>query len=191
MGNGFGFTETAIEGLFVISPFHTEDLRGAFTKDYSKEVFEQNGIAHDLVEVFYTRSHQGVIRALHFQRVKQQAKLVRCVYGKIFDVVVDLRTKSSTFKTWLSFTLSGINQQEILVPAGCAHGYLVLEESVVSYKCAEKFYGDYDDGILWHDKDLGIEWPLHLIGGKDRVILSEKDLHLPTFSQFMKEHGGF
>ena len=79
-----------------------------------------------------------------------------------------------------------------MVPAGCAHGYLVLEESVVSYKCAEKFYGEYDGGILWDDPDIGISWPLEKIGGREKVILSEKDRNLPSFAQFIvEEQGGF
>ena len=138
----FAFAETEIEGLIEVTPFNADDVRGCFTKDYSKEVFEQNNIKYDLAEIFYTTSHKGVIRALHFQRVKQQPKLVRCIYGHVFDVVVDLRKDSKTFKKWLSFDLTGDNKKEILIPAGCAHGYLVLEHSIVSYKCAEKFYGE-------------------------------------------------
>ena len=87
----FEFQETDIKGLIEVTPFNADDIRGCFTKDYSKEVFEANGIRHDLMEVFYTTSHKGVIRALHFQRVKQQPKLVRCIAGHVYDVVVDLR----------------------------------------------------------------------------------------------------
>lgn len=187
----FEFRETEIEGLYEITPFDAEDIRGCFTKDYSKEVFEANGIRHDLAEVFYTTSHRGVVRALHFQREKQQPKLVRCICGHVWDVVVDLRKDSPTFRKWLAFDLVGDNRKEILVPAGCAHGYLVLEESIVSYKCAEKFYGEYDDGILWNDPDLAVAWPLDLVGGADKVILSDKDLGLQTFAQFMDRYGGF
>ena len=121
----FEFKETKIAGLMEITPFNADDVRGSFTKDYSKEVFEQNGISHDLQEVFYTTSHKGVIRALHFQREKQQPKLVRCIIGHVFDVVVDMRKDSPTFKEWVGFDLLGDRQKEILVPAGCAHGYLV------------------------------------------------------------------
>ncbi len=187
----FEFRETEIEGLYEITPFDAEDIRGCFTKDYSKEVFEANGICHDLAEVFYTTSHRGVVRALHFQREKQQPKLVRCICGHVWDVVVDLRKDSPTFRKWLAFDLVGDNRKEILVPAGCAHGYLVLEESIVSYKCAEKFYGEYDDGILWNDPDLAVAWPLDLVGGAGKVILSDKDLGLQTFAQFMDRYGGF
>lgn len=181
------FKETEIKGLFEISPFNADDVRGSFTKDYSKEVFEANGITHDLAEVFYTTSHKGVIRALHFQRVHQQPKLVRCIWGHVWDVVVDLRKDSPTFKKWLAFDLIGEKHNEILVPAGCAHGYLVLEDSIVSYKCGEKFYGEYDDGVMWNDPDLGVAWPLEKIGGIEKLILADKDKNLQSFAEYMEK----
>jgi dTDP-4-dehydrorhamnose 3,5-epimerase len=187
----FEFMHTQLEGLIKITPFNADDVRGCFTKDYSKEMFEQNGIKHDLQEVFYTTSYKGVIRALHFQREKQQPKLVRCIYGHVYDVVVDLRKDSTAFKKWLGFDLIGEQHNEILVPAGCAHGYLVLEPSIVSYKCSEKFYGEYDDGIIWNDKDINIKWPLEKIGGIEKLILAEKDKNLQSFNDFIKKYGGF
>ena len=187
----FEFRKTEISGLIEVTPFNADDVRGCFTKDYSKEAFEQNGIRHDLAEVFYTTSYKGVIRALHFQRVMQQPKLVRCIWGHVWDVVVDLRKDSPTFKKWLAFDLIGEKHNEILVPAGCAHGYLVLEDSIVSYKCGEKFYGEYDDGILWDDPDLAVQWPLELVGGRDKVILADKDKNLQSFRAFMDTYGGF
>ena len=191
MNTKFNFEKTEIEGLIKVIPFNAEGVRGRFTKDYSKEVFEANGISHNLAEVFYTTSHKGVIRALHFQRVKQQPKLVRCICGHVWDVVVDLRKDSPTFKKWLAFDLTGENNVEVLVPAGCAHGYLVLEHSVVSYKCAEKFYGEYDDGIMWNDPDIGVEWPLDKIGGEQNLILAEKDKNLQSFAQLMENYDKF
>lgn len=187
----FEFKTTVIPGLVEVTPFNADDVRGSFTKDYSKEVFEANGIRHDLAEVFYTTSHRGVVRALHFQREKQQPKLVRCIWGHVWDVVVDLRRGSPAFRTWRAFDLTGANRREILVPAGCAHGYLVLEESVVSYKCAERFYGEYDDGIRWDDPDIAVAWPLEKVGGAANVILAEKDRNLQSFAQFMERYGGF
>jgi len=187
----WNFQKTKIDGLIEVTPFNADDIRGCLTKDYSKEVFEANGIHYDLAEVFYTTSYKGVIRALHFQRVKQQPKLVRCIWGHVWDVVVDLRKDSLTFKKWLTIDLVGRKYNEILLPAGCAHGYLALEDSIVSYKCGEKFYGEYDDGILWNDPDLGVAWPLELIGGKENLILADKDKNLQTFRQFMKVYGGF
>ena len=187
----FEFKETAIKGLIEVTPFNADDVRGCFTKDYSKEVFEANGIKHDLQEVFYTTSHKGVIRALHFQREKQQPKLVRCISGHVYDVVVDMREKSSTFKQWLGFDLIGEKHNEILVPAGCAHGYLVLEPSIVSYKCSEKFYGEFDGGIKWDDPDINVKWPLDKIGGRENMILADKDKELPTFMEFVEQYGAF
>lgn len=187
----FEFHETEIPGLIEVTPFNADDIRGCFTKDYSKEVFEANGITHDLAEVFYTTSYKGVIRALHFQRVKQQPKLVRCIHGHVWDVVVDLRKDSPSFKKWLAFDLTGENHKEVLIPAGCAHGYLVLEDSIVSYKCGEKFYGEYDDGIMWNDPDIGVQWPLELIGGEKKLILAEKDKNLQSFAQLMEKYSEF
>ena len=187
----FDFEETEIPGLIKVTPFNADDVRGCFTKDYSKEVFEANGIQHDLMEVFYTTSYKGVIRALHFQREKQQPKLVRFISGHVYDVVVDLRKDSPTFKKWLGFDLIGTKHNELLVPAGCAHGYLVLEDSIVSYKCSEKFYGEYDDGIMWNDKDIAVEWPLEKIGGESNMIVADKDKNLQTFKEFMERYGGF
>ncbi|WP_302481377.1 dTDP-4-dehydrorhamnose 3,5-epimerase [uncultured Dialister sp.] len=187
----FEFHETMISGLIEVTPFNADDIRGCFTKDYSKEVFEQNGIHYDLAEIFYTTSHKGVIRALHFQRVKQQPKLVRCIYGHVYDVVVDLRKDSPSFKKWLGFDLIGEKHNEILVPAGCAHGYLVLEPSIVSYKCSEKFYGEYDGGIKWNDPDINVKWPLEKIGGIENLILADKDKNLPTWAEFEKQFGAF
>ena len=187
----FEFHETMISGLIEVTPFNADDIRGCFTKDYSKEVFEQNGIHYDLAEIFYTTSHKGVIRALHFQRVKQQPKLVRCIYGHVYDVVVDLRKDSPSFKKWLGFDLIGEKHNEILVPAGCAHGYLVLEPSIVSYKCSEKFYGEYDGGIKWNDPDINVKWRLEKIGGIENLILADKDKNLPTWAEFEKQFGAF
>lgn len=181
----FAFEELPLKGAYLVTPFYAPDIRGGFVKDYSFETFAQNGINYELKEVFYTISHKGVIRALHFQRVKQQPKLVRCISGHVYDVIVDLRKDAPTFKQWLGFDLTGENMKEILVPAGFAHGYLVLEESIVSYKCAEKFCGDYDGGIMWNDPAIGVKWPLEKLGNVP-VILADKDKNLMNFDTFMK-----
>lgn len=186
----FEFHETEISGLFEITPFNADDVRGCFTKDYSREIFLSHGINHELAEVFYTTSKKGVLRGLHFQREKQQAKLVRCISGHVYDVVVDLRANSPTFKRWLGFELFGANCTEILVPGGCAHGYLVLEDSVVSYKCSEKFYGEYDDGIVWNDPIIAVDWQIDRIAGPDNLIVSDKDKNLQSFDEFITKYGG-
>ena len=187
----WNFEELEMKGAYLVTPFFADDVRGGFLKDYSREEFAKNGIDYVLAEVFYTISHKGVVRAMHFQRVMQQPKLVRCVHGKVYDVIIDLRKDSPTFKKWQGFFLSGDNMKELLIPAGFGHGYLVLEESIVSYKCAEKFYGEYDGGIKYDDPDMGIDWPFDLIGGKDRVILADKDKQLPSFREFMDNYSAF
>lgn len=187
----WNFEKLDLEGAYKITPFFADDIRGGFLKDYSKEVFEQNGINYDLKEVFYTISHRGVIRAMHFQKVMQQPKLVRCVSGKVYDVIIDLRKESPTFGKWKGFYLTGDNMVELLVPAGFGHGYLVIEDSIVSYKCAEKFYGEYDSGIRYDDPDMGIVWPYDEIGGKDKIINSVKDDNLQSFNDFVANYGNF
>lgn len=191
MAQKWSFQETEIAGLLEITPFNAEDVRGCFIKDYSKEVFEANGVQHDVLEVFYTTSRKGTIRGLHFQRVKHQSKLVRCIWGHVWDVVIDLRTTSPTFKKWLVFDLVGERHNEILVPTGCAHGFLALRDSIVSYKCDEKFYSEYDDGVRWDDPDIGVDWPVELVGGREKIILSDKDKNLQSFTHFMDAYGGF
>jgi len=149
-------------------------------------MFKANGIEHELKEVFYTISKRGVIRAMHFQLVKQQAKLVRCISGHVYDVIADLRPDSSTFGQWRGFHLTGDNQVELYIPQYFGHGYLVIEDSVVSYKCGEVFYGEGDSGIMYNDPDLAIEWPMELIGGEENMIISEKDTHLMSLKDYKK-----
>lgn len=177
----FSFENTDLEGLILIKPFVAYDDRGYLIKDYSKDMFIKNNIDLDLKEVFYTNSKKGTIRALHFQSVYEQSKLVRCVFGKVYDVVVDLRKDSKTFGKYQSFYLSEENKYQLLIPKGFGHGYLVLEDSIVSYKCDEKFYGEYDDGILYNDIDLGIDWPINLV---ENIIISDKDKNLQTFKEY-------
>ncbi len=183
----FEFKELELKGAYLIKPFYATDERGGFIKDYNIDMFKNNGIDHELKEVFYTISKRGVIRAIHFQEVKEQAKLVRCVSGHVYDVICDLRPESPTFKKWLGFDLTGDNRYSLYVPEHFGHGYLVLEDSVVSYKCGEVFYGEYDTGIMWNDKTLDIKWPLEKIGGEDKLIISEKDKNLTKFEEYFKD----
>lgn len=180
----FEFNELDLKGAFLIRPFFSEDNRGGLIKDYNVDVFKNAGIKHDLKEVFYTLSKKGVIRAIHFQEVKQQAKLVRCIKGHVYDVIVDLRKDSKTYGQWRGFHLSEENMDSLLVPENFGHGYLVIEDSIVSYKCAEVFYGEGDSGIMWNDSDIDIVWPFELIDGIENMIISEKDMNLQSFKEF-------
>lgn len=182
----FSFEPLDLQGAYHIKPFIAYDERGCLIKDYSKEVFLKNGIQHDLEEVFYTKSNRGVIRAIHFQRVFEQPKLVRCTSGKVYDVIVDLRKESPTLGQWRGFFLSEENNDELYIPAHFGHGYLVIEPSTVSYKCSEKFYGEYDDGIMWNDPDIAIKWPLELV--ENKIILSEKDEKLQSLKEYLEKY---
>mgnify|MGYP005773211503 FL=1 len=186
MVHRFEFRELDLTDAFLIKPFYIADERGGLIKDYNADIFAANDIRHDLKETFYTISKRGVIRAIHFQLVKQQPKLVRCISGHVYDVIVDLRPDSLTFGQWRGFHLTGGNMDSLLVPSFFGHGYLVIEDSIVSYKCAEVFYGEGDSGIRFDDPDIGVEWPFELIGGKENIIISEKDRRLMSFDEYKK-----
>lgn len=180
----FEFKELELQEAYLIKPFYATDERGGFIKDYNIDVFKANGIDYELKETFYTISKRGVIRSTHFQLIKPQPKLMRCVSGRVFYVIVDLRPGSATYGKYLHMELSGDDPTCVLCPAGFGQGYLVLEDSVMSYKAAEVFCGEGDSGIMYDDPDIGIEWPYELIGGRDKLIISEKDLRLMSFRQY-------
>lgn len=182
----FEFEELDLRGAYLIRPFFATDDRGGFVKDYNIDMFKANGIEHELKEVFYTLSKKGVIRALHFQLVRQQPKLVRCISGHVYDVIVDLRPDSPTYGQWRGFDLTGENQHELYIPQYFGHGYLVLEDSVVSYKCGEVFYAEGDSGIMYDDRNLDIKWPFDRIGGIENMIISDKDKSLMSFDDYTK-----
>ena len=180
----FNFVESELKGAFIIKPFYASDERGGFIKDYNIAEFKANGIETELKEVFYTLSNRGVIRAIHFQLGHQQSKLVRCVKGHIYDVIVDLRYDSPTFGQWRGYELSDKNRRELYIPQFFGHGYLVLEDSIVSYKCGEVFYANGDSGIMYNDPNIAIDWPFERIGGSQNLIISEKDQKLMSFEDY-------
>ena len=181
----FSFKELDLKGAYVIKPFYAQDERGGLIKDYNIDTYKNAGIEYELKETFYTVNKRGVIRAIHFQLDKPQPKLMRCITGRVWYVLVDLRLESETFGQWRSFILSGDNPTCILVPAGFGQGYLVLEDSIMSYKASEVFYGPGDSGIKYDDLNIGIQWPFELIGGKENMIISDKDLNLMSFKNFI------
>ncbi|MDO5521727.1 MAG: dTDP-4-dehydrorhamnose 3,5-epimerase [bacterium] len=180
----FKFQESKLNGAYLITAQYADDNRGGLIKDYNIETYRSHGINHCLKEVFYTISKKGVIRALHFQEVKQQAKLVRCIKGEIYDVIVDLRKESRTYRQWQGVLLNEENKQMVYIPRYFAHGYLVLKDSIVSYQCDEVFYSEYDTGIRWNDPEIAVEWPVDRIGGMEHLILSDKDLKLPYLKEY-------
>lgn len=180
----WNFQELDLKGAYLIKPFFASDERGGLIKDYNIDVFKEHGVNHELREVFYTISKKGVIRATHFQLIKQQPKLVRCVSGHVYDVIVDLRPNSPTYSKWMGFHLTGENMNSLYVPAYFGHGYLVIKDSIVSYKAGEVFYGEGDSGIMYDDPNIAIKWPFELIGGKKNLIISEKDKKLMSLQEY-------
>lgn len=169
--------KTYIEGLLIIEPQLFIDNRGFFYESFNK-----NKLGKSINTVFVqdneSKSYKGVIRGLHFQEPPfEQTKLVRCVYGNIMDVAIDLRTKSETYGKSFSIELSSKNNKQLFIPRGFAHGFQVLsDEAIVNYKVDQYYNLDYEKGIIWNDEDLLIKW-----NNKIRPIVSEKDLNLESF----------
>ncbi len=182
----FDFQEMDLKGAYIIKPFYSTDDRGGLIKDYNIDIFKTAGIDYDLKETFYTISKRGVIRSTHFQLINPQPKLMRCISGKVFYAIVDLRPTSPTYGYYRSMFLTGEEPICILCPAGFGQGYLVIEESIMSYKASEVFYGPGDSGIKFDDPDIGIRWPYEMIGGKENLIISKKDRELMSFVDYRK-----
>lgn len=179
----FEFTKTHIPGLYVVEPTVFEDDRGYFMEVYNYEEFKAAGLYSVFVQDNQSKSVKGVLRGLHFQKKYPQGKLVRVIQGEVFDVAVDIRPKSPTFKSWYGTILSEKNQKQLYIPEGFAHGFLVLsDEAVFTYKCTDFYHPEDEGGIAWNDPTIGIEWPLEKV---DDIILSDKDQKWPKFSEDM------
>lgn len=163
--------KTILDGCLIIEPKIFYDNRGFFLESYQLEKYKQKaGINEHFVQDNYSRSSRGVLRGLHFQKLKPQGKLVRVVKGKVFDVAVDIRKKSPSYGKWVSVVLSESNMKQLWIPPGFAHGFFVLSKFAdFEYKCSD-YYDPSDEGcILWNDPDLSISWPT------ENPILSDKD----------------
>lgn len=174
--------ETGIGGLIEIIPVVYHDARGWFLEFFKKNEFSKVGITETFTQENLSFSKQGVIRGLHFQLPPhQQAKLVSVLQGKVLDVVVDLRKGSSTFGKWHSCMLDSEKHNMLMVPAGFAHGFAALEDSLFIYKSSSGYQPAAEAGIRWNDPDLAIEWPL------TNPILSTKDNNLPTLAELLRK----
>ena len=171
--------KTFIEDLLIIEPQLFKDERGFFYESYNKKKLDNN-IKIIFVQDNESKSIKGVIRGLHFQLPPfEQSKLVRCVSGNILDVAVDLRTNSKTYGKSFSIELSSVNNKQLFIPKGFAHGFQVLSnKAIVNYKVDEHYNSDSDSGIIWNDKDLSIDWNFNI-----KPILSDKDLKLISFKE--------
>jgi len=152
---------TAIPDVVVIEPKVFGDARGFFLESWNARAFAIAGIRADFVQDNHSRSTRNVLRGLHYQVWQPQGKLVRVVLGEVYDVAVDLRRSSPTFGRWIGERLSAENKRMAWIPAGFAHGYLVLSDfAEVLYKATDYYAPGYERSIAWNDPDLAIEWPL-------------------------------
>ncbi|WP_422018796.1 dTDP-4-dehydrorhamnose 3,5-epimerase [Roseibium sp.] len=168
----------------LIHPRRFGDDRGWFTESYNKQKLEPLGITCDFVQDNHSLSvPTGTLRGLHFQTPPfAQDKLVRCIRGKIFDVAVDIRKGSPTYGKWIGVELSAENGDQLLVPAGYAHGFVTLEDNTeVTYKVSNYYAPQNDAGLMWNDADIGIDWPL---ADGAEPILSGKDTQHPGLADF-------
>lgn len=175
--------DTEIEGVKIIEPKVFNDSRGFFFESFNDQKFHEALGVINFIQDNESYSRKGVLRGLHFQSSPfSQAKLVRCVQGKVLDVVVDLRNDSPSFKKWISVELSSDNKRQLFVPRGFAHGFVVLSDyAVFAYKVDNMYSKDHEGGIIFNDPDLSIDWVID----ESELILSEKDLQLPLLKDIL------
>jgi len=171
------FIQTEIPDIILIKPNVIEDHRGFFMESYHIKKFNIGGINCTFVQDNHAKSVQNTLRGLHFQAQYPQAKLLRCLKGKVFDVAVDIRQDSPYFGKWVGKELSEENKYQLYIPEGFAHGYYVMSETAeIAYKCSEIYHPEDEQGIRWNDPEIAINWP------GDNPILSEKDKALPMMA---------
>lgn len=186
----FIFNKTKLEGVYIIEPKVFGDDRGYFMEIYNKELFSEAGLNMDFVQDNESKSCKGVLRGLHFQKKHSQGKLVRVTRGEVFDVAVDLRIGSPTYRQWEGVILSEENKKQFYIPKGFAHGFLVISDNAVfNYKCTDIYAPEYDGGVIWNDPNINIKWPLEKI---EKIILSEKDKSQPSLKDLdLKDYEDF
>jgi dTDP-4-dehydrorhamnose 3,5-epimerase len=174
---------TPIDGVQVLEPKVFGDARGFFFESFNARDFQQaTGLNETFVQDNHSKSAKGVLRGLHYQVQHAQGKLVRVTQGSVFDVAVDIRKNSSTFGQWFGLELSAENKKQLWIPAGLAHGFLVTSESAeFLYKTTDYYHPEYERSMLWNDPEIGIEWPLNLLDGR-QPMLAEKDAKAQLFA---------
>lgn len=174
----FTFTRLKIPDVILVTPKVFTDNRGYFMETYKRSDFFKNGIRQNFVQDNESSSTKGVIRGLHFQKKHTQAKLVRVTQGEVYDVAVDLRPNSPTYKKYIGVNLSDKNKNMLFIPEGFAHGFLVLSDTVTfTYKCSNIYDPESEYGIPWNDPIIDIEWPDINV----KYNISEKDSYYTPF----------
>lgn len=175
------FLHCEIPDVILIKPNIYEDERGFFFEAYKKNVFEKSGIRHEFIQDNHSSSQKYTLRGIHYQISHTQGKLVRAVIGEIYDVAVDLRKNSPYFGKWVSAYLSAENKQQLWIPPGFGHGFLVLSERAdVVYKATDYYDPQSDRTIVWNDPILSIKWP---IPEGVLPIISDKDASGKVFTE--------
>ncbi|MBV1870600.1 MAG: dTDP-4-dehydrorhamnose 3,5-epimerase [Gammaproteobacteria bacterium] len=171
------FVPLELNGAYLIRPKIIKDNRGSFTRSYCKKKFDQLDLSNNFVQHNISQNiKRGTLRGLHFQsKPYMENKVVRCISGSIYDVIVDIRKNSKTYGEWKGFKLTKENQLSLYIPKGFAHGYQALEEDTyLHYLMSEYFHDNSASGICWNDPQLNISWPI------DNPTLSDKDIKLPN-----------
>lgn len=183
--------ETLLPGVLILEPRVFNDERGYFLETWNAARYRDAGIPVDFVQTNQVHSRGGVLRGLHFQLERPQAKLVFAISGEILDVAVDVRRGSKTFRRWVGVSLSGENHRQMFVPAGFAHGYCVVSDHAdVCYLCSDFYRAAGDRGVRWDDPAIGIAWPTgeKLLSDKDRTLPLLADApELPTYVPLRRE----
>jgi dTDP-4-dehydrorhamnose 3,5-epimerase len=174
--------ETRLEGLVLVEPDVFADARGFFAETFRANVYRDLGIDVDFIQDNHSRSQRGAIRAFHFQVSPGQAKLVRAARGTVYDVAIDLRRDSPTYRQWEAFELSDTNHRQLFVPVGFAHGFCVTSEVAdFVYKVSNYYDPDTERGIAFDDPDIGVEWPV------DEPLVSDRDRSNPRLAEIARE----
>ena len=174
--------ETELPGVLILKPRIFRDARGCFAEMYHAAKFKDLGITADFVQDNYSYSSRGTLRGLHYQLRRPQAKLCRVTRGEVFDVAVDIRRGSPNFGKWTGTVLSAEEMNQIFIPAGFAHGFVVLSETAeFFYKCSDFYDPSSEGGVAWNDPNLSIKWQV------DAPVLSKKDSGYPMLTQIPAE----
>ena len=173
------FIETDLKGAFIVVPELLKDERGFFARTWCKKEFEQQEMLPHLVQcnISFNR-RKGTLRGMHFQAAPhEESKLVRCTMGAIYDVIIDLRPNSPTFKGWVSVELTAENRKMLFIPEGFSHGFITLTDNTeVFYQMSEFYAAECARGVRWNDPAFDIDWPAEV------KVISEKDMQYPDFT---------
>jgi dTDP-4-dehydrorhamnose 3,5-epimerase len=172
------FTETKLQGAFIIDIDRIEDERGFFARTWCQREFEAHGLCIRLVQCNISfNKHKGTLRGMHYQAApRAEAKLVRCTSGAIYDVIIDLRPDSPTFRQWLAVELTADNRRMLFIPQGFAHGFQTLaHDTEVFYQMSQFYAPEYARGVRWDDPAFGVSWPA------EKRVISKRDQGFPDF----------